>query len=161
MPTNEQHIIQVTQEILETLAFLSTRPVEEVTAVRSERAAVGVEYAGPTSGILLLDLPVDVLPELAANMLGVDPGEEGGEKQRQDALGELGNVLCGNLLGRINGAEPVFNLKAPRLLTAAELQQWRECGQAVSAKLGLNQGWCEVSLVAFDAKTARGEAGRP
>lgn len=160
MPTSEQHITQVTQEILETLAFLSTRPVEEVTAVKGARAAVGVEYTGPTSGILLLDLPADVLPELAANMLGVDPGEEGGEKQRQDALGELGNVLCGNLLGRINGAEPIFNLKAPQPLTAPEFQAWRERGQAVSAKLGLNQGWCEVVLVVFDAAVIRGKAKR-
>jgi CheY-specific phosphatase CheX len=157
MPASEQLIIQVAQEILENLAFLSTRPVEEVAAVRGDRAAVGVEYSGPTTGILLLDLPSEVLPELAANMLGVDMGEEGDQQQRLDALGELGNVLCGNLLGQASGSEAIFNLKGPRNLTEEAFEQWRGQGSSISVKIGLNQGWCEIVLVTFqDAAPSSG-----
>jgi hypothetical protein len=160
MPASEQLIVQVAQDILETLAFLSTRPVEEVADVKGARAAVGVEYAGPYAGIMLLDLPAEVLPELAANMLGVDLGEEGEEKQRQDALGELGNVLCGNLLGQANGTEAVFNLKAPQPLTPEQIGEWRGRGSALSAKIGLAQGWCEIVLVRFQPVPAVPEEGR-
>ena len=52
-----------------------------------------------------------MLPGLAANMLGVD--EAPGSAEQADALGELANVLCGNLLPAIAGEQHVFILEAP------------------------------------------------
>jgi hypothetical protein len=53
-----------------------------------------------------------MMPALAANMLGVDEPPPPPADQR-DALGELANVLCGNLLPEIAGTEHVFLLAAP------------------------------------------------
>ncbi len=147
MQVSKQLIIQVAQEIFETLAFLSTRPVEEVEQFKGERLIMGVEYSGPIAGILILDVPVAMLPELAANMLGVDLGEQGDDQQQRDALGELANVLCGNLLGQLAGTEQSFNLQAPKMLDLAEFELWQAKGVVHTVKIGLNEGWATIGLV--------------
>ena len=49
---------------------------------------------------------------LAANMLGVSDAEADA-RTRRDALGEVANVVCGNVLPLVGGRHAVFHLGAP------------------------------------------------
>ena len=73
--------------------------------------AMSVSFTGPLTGCLILRATSDILPAIADNMLGTSG--HASEAVLTDALGELANVLCGNLLPSVGGAESVFVLSAP------------------------------------------------
>src|SRR5438552_4102362 len=76
----------------------SRQPDRQVVAI--------VDFRGPFAGRLELGLSESMLPTVAANMLGqIDPPPIA---EQHDALGELANVICGNLLPEIAGTGPVF-----------------------------------------------------
>ena len=72
-----------------------------------------VDFRGPFAGRLEVGVTASLLPTIAANMLGQD--EPPPLAEQHDALCELANVICGNLLPEIAGSGPVFTLGAPRL----------------------------------------------
>ncbi len=76
-----------------------------------------VEFTGPFNGELHVAISENMLPPLASNMLGIDECEDlpTGVKM-EDALKELLNVTCGNLLPLIGGDQVVFHIGAPELL---------------------------------------------
>ncbi|MEO7998982.1 MAG: chemotaxis protein CheX [Gemmatimonadaceae bacterium] len=105
--------------------------------------AVTVSFDGPLSGRLVLRASADILPGIAENMLGAD-GEYAAATQR-DALGELANVMCGNLLPLIGGAKSVFVLSAPHeYVTGAESQT---CVPTARASIGIEKGRAVASLL--------------
>src|SRR5512143_1549041 len=106
----------VTMATLEKLAFLFASPAEEAPAVEeSELESVRVDFSGAFTGSLELSLSVPVLAELSVNMLGAGEGTALSAAVQQDALKELANVVCGNLLPAIAGREKEFNIQVPVL----------------------------------------------
>jgi hypothetical protein len=73
-----------------------------------------VDFAGPFGGRLTLAVPQALVPALAANMLGLE-GERPTPLQERDALAELANVICGNLLPIVATPQDVFNVGSPRV----------------------------------------------
>jgi hypothetical protein len=79
--------------------------------------AVYVEFTGPFGGAMHIAITENMLRPLATNMLGIDVNEQLPEGVKlEDALKELLNVTCGNLLPIIGGDEAVFRIGAPELL---------------------------------------------
>jgi CheY-specific phosphatase CheX len=93
----------------EELAF--ALPAGDGGAVAAKTVSAQVAFHGPFAGRVVLTVDEAMLPTLAANMLGVE--EPPPAADQKDALGELANVLCGNLLPAIAGTEHVFLLDAP------------------------------------------------
>ena len=86
--------------------------------------AAMVDFTGPFGGQLFVAISNDMLAPLASNMLGLDPGEEAPEGvDPVDALKELLNVICGNLLPALAGDEVVFHIGAPVLLDSPALPE--------------------------------------
>ncbi len=107
-------------------------------------AAVEVDFNGPFGGNLQITVMGGVLPELAANMLGE---EEPPVKQRQlDALGEVANIICGNMLPGIAGSTEVFHVDAPRIIDAGEARKETDTGFSAFVSLGIESGRAEVFL---------------
>jgi hypothetical protein len=77
-------------------------------------------------------------------MLGVD--EPPATAQQYDALGEIANVICGNLLPRIAGPQAVFQLSPPRLLDDLSVVPEMVLSLAVEAQLGLEHGRVDLRL---------------
>ena len=105
----------------ESLALLfADVPASAAQAEAPLTHAVVVAFEGPSTGALTVavsdDVAVseDVAVALAANMLGLDPETVRAEHRwRHDAVGELANVVCGNVLPLVAGREAVFHLAAP------------------------------------------------
>jgi len=152
MQPNEQIIARVAQEVLETMAFALVLPGEPETASDGPVVRSTVGFEGPFCGSVSLAVPEAVLPELAATMLGAE--ESGGPtpEQQSDALGELANVMCGNLVQALAGPEPVFRLDAPRVATEPETAP--DPGvRTVAARVALENGWAELSLAWKEKQT--------
>lgn len=79
---------------------------------------VSVDFSGPTNGRMLLALRGRLLPRIAGGFLD---GQEILDRDHQiDALKELANILCGNLLPSVGGSRAMFKIAAPRCLSQGE-----------------------------------------
>jgi len=130
----------------EELGFLfPTSQLDDYQRATSPVAAVSVEFTGPFCGRLVVTACGGLLPTLAANMLGEDhPPSE----QQKDALKEMANVICGNVLPRIASKEAVFYLAAPNLINPSEARKMSpQESVAAEVEVGLDGGRAEILLI--------------
>ena len=109
-----EQLEEVFISVLEKLAFMFAEavPKDEMPTRGGCSAPNRNSFSGHASGQISMMVRRDICDELVSNILGVDPGEDGGADS-EDALGELLNVVCGQLLTTIAGNEPVFDLSPP------------------------------------------------
>jgi chemotaxis protein CheY-P-specific phosphatase CheC len=134
--------------IFEELCFILPHSVDKVIGNEPSVGAV-VSFNGPFSGKLLVRVTRNIMPVLSANMLGDD--EPPDARMEQDAIGEIANVICGNLLPTIAGAEAIFHLESPVFFegflpagTGAPLRSEAEI------HIGLDSGKADVVLYVAD-----------
>jgi len=156
-----QCLSRATTATFEELALLF--PDQELTpdqAAAPLDVAVSVEFRGPVIGRLIVRISSTLLPTIAANMLG-EQGARQAPLQR-DAFGEIANVICGNVLPAICGAEAVFHLQAPYLSAAGGDVSARPADEPQArVEIGLEQGRAEVSLFHFAPRVASDEQAVP
>jgi chemotaxis protein CheY-P-specific phosphatase CheC len=118
---NSEILSRVAVDTLEQLAFLFSFPDDEQVKTDVDSAvAAHVSFSGPFSGALVITVSPQVLIELTANMLGVDCEEGTTSDQKDDALKEMINVICGNLLPAIAGKKAVFDIDVPKIISEYE-----------------------------------------
>ncbi|MCS6861097.1 MAG: chemotaxis protein CheX [Abditibacteriales bacterium] len=126
----------------EELGFLFTTPeLNEQQRNAPVDAAVSVAFNGPLRGHLMVQVSGDWLPTLAANMLGEDEPPPPG--LQHDALREIANVICGNVLPAITGSREVFYLSPPQIV-----EDTTQNGKppTAAAHIGLEGGRADVLL---------------
>lgn len=105
-------LFQAATSTFESLALLFPEPRSTDGAeFLPIEAAHCVTYHGDSEGRVVVGVTSGVLPALAENMLGSAAAPD--LQLQRDALGELVNVVTGNVLPLINGATAVFRLDAP------------------------------------------------
>jgi len=123
----------------EELGFLLPTPeIDEQQLNAQVEAAVSVDFDGPFAGKLLVRLCGGLLPIIAANMLGEEDAPS--KSLQYDALGEIANVICGNMLPGIAGSEDVFHVSAPKLAESTDLPPVAE------VQVGLGLGRADLLL---------------
>ncbi len=116
MKPDQIEIVQdVFCDVLEQLAFMFGEPVdkEELVKNNTKHVQAHMSFSGDQSGEIFVTVPSDMCPELAANVLGVEPDDERVFDLANDALKEILNITCGQLLTTVIGVEPVFDLSVP------------------------------------------------
>ena len=103
----------VLSEVLANLAFMFTDDGEFEPPVGQRWLETVISYEGSVSGSLRLACTATFTEKLAANLLGMDSGEETTEQESIDAVKEFMNVVCGQYVTTLCGAEEVFNLGIP------------------------------------------------
>ena len=137
----------VVVDTLEKLAFLFAVPLEGPAPEETrELATVCVRFSGPLRGGMRLSLSQPVLSELAANMLGADDGSALSADEQHDALRELINVICGNLLPLIGGNNAEFTIQTPFISTAAAAEAGASAPVTAGSTLSVESGICRVAL---------------
>jgi chemotaxis protein CheY-P-specific phosphatase CheC len=116
----------VAEKTLESMAFLLANPEGDADAA-GPRANVVIGFAGAFNGQLNVTVHKAVLPELAANMLGLEDGASAPEEQQVDALKELTNVLLGNLLPAAAGTAAEFNVGVPAEVEVFPIADEMDC----------------------------------
>ena len=104
-------------DVLERMAFMFGEPVDadELPQCSGTFYLTKMTFSGAFAGELSLAVPVEMCMEIAANVLGVDLDADFAQQESCDALKEVLNVTCGNLLTAIAGDEPVFDLEPPQV----------------------------------------------
>jgi chemotaxis protein CheY-P-specific phosphatase CheC len=139
----------VFSNVLENYAFLFCESAETCDAddsgpwIKNEMG-----FAGPFKGRLCLLCPERFGNEVAANVLGLDLDDEQVNMSARDALKELLNVTCGNLLTALAGETPVFELIVPKVYAVDEAE-WRQNlndAEMVHVQVGCNTVILGVSI---------------
>lgn len=148
MQVPEKTLMQIGQNVLETMAFVFVMPGGDETVSEPVVKAV-VTYQGPFSGAMVLSVPEEIIPELVSNMLGEDePDPDAQQAAQYDAVGELANIMCGNIVQALAGPEPVFRLGSPRIIAyGQETVQEIPAGATTSVRIPLENGCVELSLI--------------
>ncbi len=117
---------QVFSQVAQELAFMFTEPAEDevLPAVGPSFVLARMTFTGPINGKLAIAVPEDMCPEIAANVLGVDLDDDTMTVEPEDALKELLNVTCGNLLTAMAGEQPIFDLTVPAV-QHLDTQAWQ------------------------------------
>jgi CheY-specific phosphatase CheX len=105
-------LLQASVQVLEELCFVCPDPAPAKTEAEESATRVTIDFRGPSPGrfeLRLLEVPIG---ELAAAMLGEEDGELT-DAEKRDAVGEVANVICGNLLPRLAGTDAVYDLGPP------------------------------------------------
>lgn len=149
--TMEQCLSRTTAETFENLTLLFAD--QELSPEQAEApldVTVSVDFRGPKPGRLVLRASSVILPSLAANMLGEEASTH--TPLQRDALGELANVICGNVLPAVAGAAAVFQLGAPRVHDSAQPLSRDDDRPDARVMLGVEEGRVEASLFFFSAR---------
>jgi chemotaxis protein CheY-P-specific phosphatase CheC len=104
---------------------------------------VSVRFYGPKSGRLEVRASTGIVPALAENMLGAEGGVD--PQLQRDALGELGNVLCGNVVSSMTNGIGVFHLHPPRHMDATMFAERFEPNEEC-VDIGFDEGRAQVRL---------------
>jgi CheY-specific phosphatase CheX len=136
----------------EELVFLFAFTDDDADAGRTApTVAARVSFSGAFSGTLIMRMPLEVLPELTANMLGVNEQKETTPDQQYDALKETLNVICGNLLPAIAGRQAIFDIDPPQVIQEDEtLKNINRQNPICQVTLALDEGACDLFLFADD-----------
>jgi len=138
----------VAEKTLAELAFIFSMPDDAaVRHVYSALVASSVDFSGPFSGSLTLAVSANMLPAIASNMLGLDEGDTSPLPDQQlDALKELTNVVCGNLLPRMAGTQAIFRIESPRMAEPEATEGTDGQGPVARTRLVLDEGRAEFAL---------------
>ena len=108
MVENMQRIVlAVLSNVLETMFFVTVDPFEDEqgkdpSSKKSSNFFKGeIGFKGKYSGLLTLYLPTELAKTMAINFMGTEESIVP-EAQAMDVVGELCNILCGNLLSQLD-----------------------------------------------------------
>jgi len=130
--------------VFEDLGFLL--PSAEINADQADaetQAAVTVTFSGPVDGMILLTLSGPILPVLTANMLGDELPTT--EAQEIDALKEVCNVICGNLLPNLINEDAVFDIHPPQVTDVKSIESFLQ-KPFIHQAIGLEEGRADIWL---------------
>ncbi|MGE5188496.1 MAG: response regulator [Gemmatimonadota bacterium] len=121
----------VFESVLQNLAFMFVESVDKDTLRSTDSphdmpenfTKASMAFSGPIQGRVNLMVPDELAKELAANIIGKELDRNISQKHLQDALKEVLNVTCGNLLSAVVGSTQVFDA-APPTLTEHDEAGW-------------------------------------
>ena len=129
---------RVAMEAFETMGFLLPDPHAPEPDGRPLRG-VRVAYRGPAEGAITVRADATVLEALAMNMTGSDEAPD--LALQLDALGEIANVICGNVVPELEDPSSVFRLSAP-----VPVERRSDASPERTVRLGLEGGLVVVEL---------------
>jgi CheY-specific phosphatase CheX len=112
------------REVFENLCFMLPSPSGvsippgSTEPISLSRVILAVDFSGAGCGALHLTLPDSMIAPVASAMLGEDGPLELSEQY--DAVCELANIVCGNVLPLIAGDRAVFDLASPRVIATMD-----------------------------------------
>jgi CheY-specific phosphatase CheX len=123
---NSEILASVFPAVAESMTFMFADPVAptDMPSDAAEYVQTSMGFVGPVRGSLTLAVPSDKCSLIASNILGLDPNDPAVTERAHDAIKELLNVTCGQVLTAMAGDNPIFDLTVPtiRMLTSDEWQ---------------------------------------
>jgi CheY-specific phosphatase CheX len=107
-------LAEVISEVIENLSMMQVSQPEKWENFHPQIEG-WIEFIGPVKGKLALQCEEALALTLAANLLGTDRNDFQTQADAWDALAELLNVVCGNMVTVLFDARKPFSLSAPQI----------------------------------------------
>ena len=121
MELSEEKISDAVTGVLESIAFVLAEPCEVDDQEFSRYARI--QYSGPgEESEVVLSATDGFLCELASNLLGTDISEISVDVEGVQALTELANIVCGEVVLMLGSEEQVYSLGLPEILLSDDIQ---------------------------------------
>lgn len=113
---NHEHVAAAFLGVVEKLTFMfgEVVPVDDLELPTGKCAEAWLLFSGDVRGRLAIAVPQELTPEIAGNILGLDPEDLPPGEMMIDALGELLNVVSGHVVMALAGPQANFGLSAPQ-----------------------------------------------
>ena len=138
---------KATAEVLEKMFFAE---VVQESAGRPHDGAdpigVTLTFQGERRGTLAVAISPSAARQLAADFLGVEAEDGGGQAQVEEVARELANMICGDALSALE--QSPLQIASPRIVACADFVL---SGRACSRSFDLGNGWLTVTLDMEDA----------
>jgi len=120
-------------------------------------AAAEVKYRGDYTGSLLIETRGGLFSAIAANILSIDSPSC---LQKKDALGEVANIICGNVVTSLGRSKQGYKIESPRSLKKDELLKGKRQGKPLAEiTMNFNEGRADIKFFVdggFFAKEKKG-----
>lgn len=105
-----------------------------------------VKYRGDYNGRLVIETRGGLFTAIAANMLS---SENPTAQQKKDALGEVGNIICGNVVTSLGRVKQGYKIESPRFLKKDEsLANKKQEKPLAKITLNFNEGRADIKFFA-------------
>lgn len=118
MQNNTQELVSSTfLTVVEQLTFMFGEPTDkaELDLDGCALTQASMSFEGDLVGSLAVAVPNEIMADIAANILGLEPEEIEPTTMMPDALAEMLNVVCGHVIMALAGNDANFKLHAPHL----------------------------------------------
>lgn len=103
-----------------------------------------VHFQGAAEGGMVFNPSDDLLEALAANMLGEDSTSK---EEKEGALCEIANIICGNTVPLFSKNESICTLKPPRIIAKEEVADQLFDGlEKEEVQVLLDEGTIDITL---------------
>ncbi len=111
-------------DVFDTMLSLKLEPADAVTAESLEgiRNVGSVSFAGDATGMVSIHAGDSFSREMAAEMLGMEVEEIEGDEEIRDMLGEMGNIVGGNLKSAFTDAGLMCALSTPSFTSGSDFK---------------------------------------
>jgi CheY-specific phosphatase CheX len=107
-------------------------------------AAAEVKFRGIFTGRLMIETRGGLFSAIASNMLS---NEVPSIQQKKDALGEVANIICGNVVPSLGRSEPEYKIESPICLNTDDLlKEDKQEKPLAEVTLNFNQGRADIKL---------------
>ena len=132
----EQTVTKSITETFESMLSLDLTKVGKVTdeGLDDQRMVGVVHYAGEVVGKLSLHVSQDLAVLITTAMLGVEATELHGEEEIKDVLGELTNIVSGNLKSDFLNADLSCVISTPNITRGSDFK-------IEASKMGITEQW--------------------
>lgn len=124
-----------------------THPDDEQRS-RKVAAIASIIFTGPASGILQVRACEGLLSRLTSSMVGIDSANP---NLQLDALGEIANIICGQIFPSIDPMA-AFEQLPPTVRLLPDAVEKSQAAPAAAVQLGVDSSRADVLLYLFSSK---------
>ena len=130
---------------------LPTEKLDESQQSAVPVAAVRIGFRGSLCGRLVLMVSSNLLQLLPTNMLALDGPVS--KKDQVDALSEVINVICGNMLPGVSGSDEAFRITPPEIINVTEVTGPSAEKPNAEVHIGIDDGRADLMLYIDKARS--------
>lgn len=120
----DEVLLESAKEVFETMIFMDlVKTTEPDQNIGEDNALISsITFDGDLKGCLSIHLGMLCAKNIAINMLGMELGEEIDEADIYDAIGEVANMVMGNVKARLQDDIGSINVSIPNVVSGQKLR---------------------------------------
>lgn len=148
----EKILEEIALNTFEDICFMYPMPeLKDAQEKMKLEAVAEARYHGDHSGSLRIETRGGLLSAVAANILGNSPDLS---RSKKDALGEIANIICGNIVPYLGRGKKGYKIEAPKSLKKDLAEQCRK-KPLMAISLNFEQGRADIKFFVDDENVSK------